>query len=78
MAELYQVYVNGKKSGKVFDISNTCQGLGGDAFSNYDYLSSSQYDGEASKAWGLTFSSGTKGGFAKDYTGIHTRCIREF
>lgn len=59
IAELYQIYVKGKATGKAFDLNSTLQTLGGDRFENETYWSSSQPDCCAQGGYKLDFSNGS-------------------
>ncbi len=57
IAELFQIYVNGKGESKVFDIDAASQALGGDTFGTSAYWSSSQFVSGDSLAYGFYFST---------------------
>jgi hypothetical protein len=79
LAELYQIYTNGKGTNKVFDIDAASQALGGDAFGTSYYWSSSQYASPAERAYGLSFNSGDWIYNNKDiYDLRYVCCIRAF
>ena len=70
IAELFQIYANGKGENKVFDIDAASEALGGDKFGTLFYWSSSQYLFGSSTpsfarvnyaAYGLRFDSGNFG-----------------
>ena len=63
IAELYQIYTNGKGTNKVFDIDTVSELCGGDKFGNSEYWSSSHYQEDTSSieylqiyAWSLQFN----------------------
>ena len=84
IAELFQVYVNGRGSSKVFDIDAASQALGGDTFGSSYYWSSSQSNEGDGSAYDLFLDSGryTGDGCYKSidkYNGsMAVCCIREF
>lgn len=59
IAELFQIYKNGKGSNKVFDIEAASQSVDGLQFGTAVYGSSSQDSGNVYFAHGVNFSSGT-------------------
>jgi hypothetical protein len=57
IAELFQIYANGKGTSRVFDIDAASQALGGDTFGTSGYWSSSQFVSGDSLAYEFSFSS---------------------
>ncbi len=84
IAELFQVYVKGRGSSKVFAIDEASQALGGDTFGSSYYWSSSQSNEGDYGAYNLFLDSGryTGDGCYKSinkYSGsMAVCCIREF
>ena len=81
LAELFQIYANGKGTNKAFDIDAASQALGGDKFEDSWYWSSSQYASGGSKAaCHLGFSNGgwSSGGADKNGCLNYVCAIRAF
>lgn len=78
LAELFQIYANGKGANKVFDIDAASEALGGDRFETSPYRSSSQCDSIDNSAWALTFSNGARSYDDKNYASRYVCAIREF
>ena len=85
IAELFQIYANGKGANKVFDIDTASEALGGDKFEFFSYWSSSQYvtsyqlDSEKTHAYGLDVQNGDYSVVCgKSTSNIWVCCIREF
>lgn len=84
IAELFQVYVNGRGSSKVFAIDEASQALGGDAFGTSYYWSSSQSNEGDYAAYRLSLDSGVYTGYGcyksinKSSGSMAVCCIREF
>ena len=76
-AELYQIYANGKGSGKIFDLETASAALGGSKFDNGQYWSSSQYAVVDTKGWGQSFIFGDRVDADKNYNFL-VCAIREF
>lgn len=77
LAELFQIYANGKGDAKVFDINAASQALGGDVFKDTSYLSSSQYASDDVDACRYELAGWGWGHLDKD-DGGSICCIREF
>ncbi len=78
-AELFQIYVNGKGSEKVFDIDAASDALGGDRFEGSGYWSSSQFDAYEKGVNLLYFSNGSRYiGTKTDDWYKYVCCIRAF
>ena len=77
IAELFQIYVKGKGTSKVFDIDAASQALGGDSFGTSFYWSSSQYELNPSSARIFGFNYGI-GNDDKPHNTRLACCIREF
>ena len=77
LAELFQIYVNGKGDSRVFDVDTASETLGGSKFGTRDYWSSSQY---TSYGWAyhLRFEMGAWNAVDKAYGGNRICCIRAF
>ncbi len=68
IAELFQIYANGKGENKVFDIDAASEALGGDKFGTSCYWSSSQYASYDDMSYQLSFyNEGLDGYYYKDY-----------
>lgn len=88
IAELFQIYANGKGSNKIFDIDAASESLRGDKFENSYYWSSSQYPPvnnpsyaslNNAYAYALNFNSKSWYGSLKDDTSSNNVCcIHEF
>lgn len=82
IAELFQIYANGKGENKVFDIDAASEALGGDKFGSeyYYYWSSSQSaspdDNNAS--YDLTLSAGDRGTYSKFGSNDYVCAVRAF
>lgn len=76
-AELYQIYANGKSSGKIFDLETASAALGGSKFDNGQYWSASQYAAVDTKGWGQSFIFGDRVDADKNYNFL-VCAIREF
>ncbi len=77
IAELFQIYANGKGSGKAFDIDTASTDLGGNSFENFYYWTSSQY--AASNKYAVLFDFNYAQFNVYNKTGtLHVCCIREF
>ena len=68
IAELFQIYANGKGASKVFDIDTASQALGGDSFGTSSYWSSSQYAFYDACACSLAFNNGDFNSNAKNFS----------
>lgn len=77
IAELFQIYANGKGANKIFDIDAASQALGVDSFGNAYYSSSSQYDSRANSVCRLYFGDGTWSWTIKD-TNDYVCAVRAF
>ena len=80
LPELYQIYANGKGSGKVFDIDAASLALGGDQFGSdvYQYYRpSTQSSSFANETYIQKFEDGDYGNYSK-LSSISLCCIREF
>ena len=78
IAELFQIYANGKGSGKVFDVEAASEALGGDRFQDSWYLTSTQYASEDITEYTFTFYDGSTSYANKIATFGKVCCIREF
>ena len=80
IAELFQIYANGKGADKVFDIDAASQALGGDKFEKSEYWSSSQHASDESQAYVLNFRNGGLINGYKPYNGndVYVCAIRAF
>ena len=79
IAELFQIYANGKGTSKVFDIDAASNLCGGDSFRYNGYWSSSQYASFDSYAYFLTFYFGDWTGWYKyDADGNYVCAVRAF
>lgn len=79
IAELYQIYANGKGANKVFDIDTASKNLGGDKFEDSYYWSSSQYVPFDTAAYFFLFYYGNCGyAGGKQEDSYYVCCIREF
>ncbi len=78
IAELFQIYANGKGASKVFDINAASTLCGGDSFGASSYLSSSQYEDDDDEAYRLYFGDGLwYADYGKNH--VHYVCaVREF
>ena len=77
IAELFQIYANGKGSGKVFDIDTASTDLGGNSFDNFYYWTSSQYAASNKYAILFDFNDANFNVYYKTGT-LHVCCIKEF
>ena len=79
IAELFQIYANGKGANKAFDLDAASYALGGNKTGDDYYWSSSQYDSYPNGAYQLGFSDGYKNDNVKtgDY-GSYVCAIRAF
>ena len=80
IAELFQIYANGKGTNKAFDIDAAIETLGGDKFSTSYYWSSSQYAAATARfaADQLSFSNGAWNGRTKHINEQYVCAIRAF
>ena len=80
IAELDQIYVNGKGTNKVFDIDSASNLCDGDQFGSSYYWSSSQHASNTSNtsACSLSFGSGGQTSHYKQNTSNYVCAIREF
>ena len=80
LAELFQIYANGKKNGAPFDIDIASDALGGSKFETSGYWSSSQYASSNNCAYRLDFSNGAGYGDGqyKIFNGYYVCAIRAF
>lgn len=79
LAELFQIYANGKGADKVFDIDAASQALGGDKFKVEWYWSSSPHTSNPRYACVIAFENGDWGGVTKNDAGQSYVCaIRAF
>ena len=81
IAELFQIYANGKGANKVFDINAASKALGGDSFESSNYWSSSQYPGFVGNdlpAYKIYFGDGYCDTITKDNASIYVCAIRAF
>lgn len=79
IAELFQIYANGKGANKVFDIDTASKNLGGDKFEDSYYWSSSQYVPFDTAAYFFLFYYGNCGyAGGKQEDSYYVCCIREF
>ncbi len=79
VAELNQIYLNGKGNSKVFDVDAASDALGGDKFESSWYCSSSLFFHPNGDLWVYKFhfsDANLYGGFA--YSADDVCCIREF
>lgn len=65
IAELFQIYANGKGANKIFDIDAASNALGGDSFGTSSYWSSSQSAAGDVYAYDLSFNDGNYTGYNK-------------
>ena len=77
IAELFQSYANGIGTNKVFDINAASELCGGDSFSIFWYVSSSQYINNDQYNC-LLFLNGSVSGSSKSQDGCFVCAIREF
>lgn len=78
LAELFQIYANGKGANKVFDIDSASLALGGTQFERALYWSSSQSVSEANVACTISFMEGKVMEIDKKDYGRYVCYIREF
>ena len=78
VAELYQIYANGKGTNKVFDIDDASALCYGDTFNTWEYFSSSQWGSVVDEAFTIRFSNGSWNDDSKDGIGFYVCAIREF
>ena len=78
LAELFQIYANGKGTNNVFDLDAASQALGGDQFSTSGYWSSSQYASYDNNACKLSFSNGDWGSRNKCNYNDYVCALRAF
>ena len=81
IAELFQIYVNGMGTNKVFDIGAASEALGGDTFTTQNFgafWSSSQLSSTATKAYFILINDGMCGDYQKSHQFEAVCCIREF
>ncbi|SFI50811.1 Listeria/Bacterioides repeat-containing protein [Treponema bryantii] len=76
-AELFQIYANGKGSGKVFDIDAASQALGGDVFGTSYYWTSTQSAASNLSAYEFILDNGNWGNASKSMN-ICVCAIRAF
>ena len=77
IAELFQIYANGKGTNKVFDIDAASELCGGDSFSIWWYVSSSQYNNDNDYN-SLLFHNGSVVDSSKAGNACFVCAIREF
>lgn len=78
IAELFQIYANGKGANKAFDIDAASQALEGDSFGTSLYWSSSQCDSNDEYACKLNFNNGVEASGYKRAVGSYLCAIRAF